>query len=144
MAIAEKRGNRSSSRKNKAPTTDEYGHLQPQELDFEKAVLGALMIEKDAYSQVSEILRPESFYDTRHQMIYEAVRQLNFEQKPVDILTVTAQLKKTGCLEEVGGPFYITQLSGLVSSSAHIEYHARSIARKAPAGELVSFTSTIQ
>lgn len=144
MAITEKRGNRSSSRKNKATATDEYGHLQPQELDFEKAVLGALMIEKDAYSQVSEILRPESFYDTRHQMIYEAVRQLNFEQKPVDILTVTAQLKKTGCLEEVGGPFYITQLSGMVSSSAHIEYHARIIAQKATARELITYTSNIQ
>ena len=68
MAIAEKRGNRSSSRKNKAPTTDEYGHLQPQELDFEKAVLGALMIEKDAYQRnpaSGEFLRHPSSDDLR-------------------------------------------------------------------------------
>ena len=102
------------------------------------------MIEKDAYSQVSEILRPESFYEPRHQMIYEAVRQLNIEQKPVDILTVAEQLKVTGKLEEVGGPFYITQLSGMVASSAHIEYHARIIAQKFLARELITYTSGIQ
>ena len=83
-------------RKNAVPEEDGYGHLQPQEPDLEKVVLGALMIEKDAYSLVSEILRPESFYEPRHQLIYEAIRKLNIEQKPVDILTVTDELKRTG------------------------------------------------
>lgn len=133
-----------STYKNMAPLADEYGHLQPQELNFEKVVLGALMIEQDAYSQVSEILRPESFYDAKHQIIYEAIRQLNIEQKPVDILTVADQLNRNGKLEEVGGPFYITQLSGMVSSSAHIEYHARVIAQKATARELITYSSNIQ
>lgn len=105
-------------RKNAVPEEDGYGHLQPQEPDLEKVVLGALMIEKDAYSLVSEILRPESFYEPRHQLIYEAIRKLNIEQKPVDILTVTDELKRSGHLEAVGGPFYITQLSGLVASAA--------------------------
>ena len=114
------------------PEEDAYGHVQPQALEFEEAVLGALMIEQDAYSQVSEILRPESFYDHRHQLIYEAIRTLNLQQKPVDILTVTEHLNSMGKLEEVGGPFYITQLSGKVASSAHIEYHARIIAQKLP------------
>ena len=108
------------------------------------AVLGALMIEKDAYSLVSEILRPESFYEPRHQQIYSAIRQLNIEQKPVDILTVTEQLKKEGNLENIGGPFYITQLSSMVASSAHIEYHARIIAQKHTARELITYTSAIQ
>lgn len=134
----------SRKKKPQAPTTDNYGHLQPQELEFEKVVLGALMIEKDAYSLVSEILRPESFYEPRHQIIYEAIRRLNFEQKPVDILTVTERLKSSGQLEEVGGPFYITQLSGMVASAAHIEYHARIIAQKYLARELISYTSNIQ
>ena len=127
-----------------APKTDEYGHLQPQVLDFEKAVLGALMIEKDAYSQVSEILHPESFYEPRHQRIFAAIRQLNIEQKPVDILTVTEELNRQGVLEDVGGPFYITQLSSLVNSSAHLEYHARVIAQKYTARELITYTSNIQ
>ena len=102
------------------------------------------MIEKDAYSLVSEILRPESFYEPRHQKIYAAIRQLNLEQQPVDILTVTEQLNKEGCLEEVGGPYYITQLSSTVSSSAHVEYHARVIAQKYTARELITYTSHIQ
>ena len=123
---------------------DEYGHLQPQALEFEEAVLGALMIEKDAYSLVSEILRPESFYERRNQLIYAAIVDLAVQQKPVDILTVTEQLRVRGDLEEVGGPFYITQLSGKVASSAHIEYHARIIAQKFLARELITFTSNIQ
>ena len=102
------------------------------------------MIEKDAYSLVSEILRPESFYEHRHQLIYSAITDLAVNQKPVDILTVKEQLSKRGELEEVGGPFYITQLSSKVASSAHIEYHARIIAQKALARELITFTSNIQ
>ena len=128
----------------KAKTVDEYGHLQPQAVEFEEAVLGALMIEKDAYSLVSEILRPESFYERRNQLIYAAIVDLAVQQKPVDILTVTEQLRTRGDLEEVGGPFYITQLSGKVASSAHIEYHARIIAQKFLARELITFTSNIQ
>lgn len=148
MAANDTRGGNSNrsryTNKKQVPATDSYGHLQPQAVELEQAVLGALMIEKDAYYQVSEILRPESFYDHRHQLIYEAIRRLNLEEKPVDILTVTEQLKSTNNLEEVGGPFYITQLSGMVASSAHIEYHARIIAQKATARELITYTSGIQ
>lgn len=130
--------------KNDAPREDELGHLQPQAPELEQAVLGALMIEQDAYSQVSEILRPESFYEHRHQLIYNVIRMLNLEQKPVDILTVTEKLKSNGELEEAGGPFYITQLSSKVASSAHVEYHARIIAQKFLARELITYTSHIQ
>ncbi|MGN0035719.1 MAG: replicative DNA helicase [Bacteroidaceae bacterium] len=130
--------------KPRAIATDEYGHLQPQALELEEAVLGALMIEKDAYSLVSEILRAESFYERRHQLIYAAITDLAVQQKPVDILTVAEQLRKRGDLDEAGGPFYITQLSGKVASSAHIEYHARIIAQKYLARQLISFTSDIQ
>lgn len=125
------------------PVTD-YGRIQPQATELEEAVLGALMIEKDAYSLISEILRPESFYEHRHQLIFSAITDLAMNQKPVDILTVKEQLSKRGVLEEVGGPFYITQLSSRVASSAHIEYHARIIAQKALARELITYTSMIQ
>lgn len=130
--------------KPRGPFPDDYAHVQPQAVDFEQAVLGALMIEKDAYYQVSEILRPESFYDPRHRTIYEAIRRLNLEEKPVDILTVTEQLSNMGKLDEVGGPYYIAQLSGQVASSAHIEYHARIIAQKSTARQLITYTSHIQ
>ncbi|MBQ8866586.1 MAG: replicative DNA helicase [Bacteroidaceae bacterium] len=143
--MAETRRTPRNTRKTPAtPATGEYGHLQPQAIELEEVVLGALMIESDAYSQVSDILKPESFYEHRHQLLYKAITTLALQQKPVDILTVTEQLRSTGELEEAGGPFYITQLSGKVASSAHIEYHARIIAQKHLARELITYTSTIQ
>ncbi|MBR4793152.1 MAG: replicative DNA helicase, partial [Bacteroidaceae bacterium] len=119
-------------------------HLQPQALELEEAVIGALMIEQDAFPKVSDIVKKESFYDHRHQVIYEAVANLSLNQRPIDILTVTEQLKSNGTLDEAGGALYVTQLAGKVASSAHIEYHARIIAQKAMARELITFTSEIQ
>ena len=142
--MAEQKRNTRNSKSTKIQPVNDYGRIQPQAPELEEAVLGALMIEKDAYSLVSEILRPESFYERRHQLIYSAITDLAVNQKPVDILTVKEQLSKRGELEEVGGPFYITQLSSKVASSAHIEYHARIIAQKSLARELITFTSNIQ
>ena len=71
-------------------------HLQPQALELEEAVIGALMIEQDAFPKVSDIVKKESFYDHRHQVIYEAVANLSLNQRPIDILTVTEQLKSNG------------------------------------------------
>lgn len=130
--------------KSSAIAVEPYGKMQPQAKELEEAVLGALMLEKDAYPLVNEILRPESFYEHTHQLIYQAITELAIHQRPVDILTVTEQLKTDGVLEEVGGPFYISQLSNMVTSAAHIEYHARIIAQKYLARELISFTSKIQ
>ena len=107
--MAEPRRNTRVAKTAKTKPMDEYGHLQPQAPELEEAVLGALMIEKDAYSLVSEILRPESFYEHRHQLIYAAITDLAIQQKPIDILTVAEQLRSRGNLEEAGGPFYITQ-----------------------------------
>jgi replicative DNA helicase len=142
--MPEQRKNARSTTRPKPQPVNDYGRLQPQALELEEAVIGALMIEKDAYSQVSEILRPESFYEHRHQLIYAAITDLAVQQKPVDILTVTEQLRKRGELEDVGGPFYITQLSSKVASSAHIEYHARIIAQKYLARQLITFSSDIE
>ena len=93
----QRRSSRNSKSNNPQPITD-YGRIQPQALELEEAVLGALMIEKDAYSLVSEILRPESFYERRHQLIYAAITDLAINQQPVDILTVKEQLAKRGDL----------------------------------------------
>lgn len=119
-------------------------HLQPQALELEEAVLGALMIEQDAYIEVSDILKAESFYDHRHKVIYSAVTSLYISQRPIDILTVTEQLKSTGQLEEAGGAVYIAMLAGKVTSSAHIEYHAQIIAQKAIAREIISYSGELQ
>ena len=107
-------------------------------------MLGALLIDKDAYAVVCEMLFPESFYEPRNQMIYSAIRDLSMEERPVDMLTVTDQLSKKGQLEEVGGPTYIAEISSKVASSAHIEYHARIIAQKFLARQLISFASVIE
>lgn len=140
--MAEQTNNR--RKKSNQPLDPTYGHLQPQATEMEKAVLGALMIDKDAYAIVCEILRPESFYEPRNQMVYAAIRDLSMEEKPVDMLTVTDQLAKSGNLEQVGGPGYIAELSSGVATSANIEYHANVIAQKSLARQLISFSSMIQ
>lgn len=122
---------------------NEIGRQQPQALDFEAAVLGACLIEKDAHGLVSDILKPASFYDTRHKLIYQTIQMLAAENKPIDILTVTEQLRANGDLEQAGGVFYIAELSQKVISSAHIEYHAQIIAQKALARELITYASEI-
>ena len=137
------RGN-SGRGKQKPVVVSDMGRLQPQARELEEAVLGALMLEKDAYSIISEILKPECFYEKSHEMIYAAIVDLAASQRPVDMLTVTEQLRKRGELDQVGGPFYISQLTSKVASSAHIEYHARIIAQKYLARELISFTAMIQ
>ena len=123
--------------------TEESGRLQPQARDFEEAILGALMLEKDAYSIVNETLSPECFYDKNHDLIYAAIQELAINQKPIDILTVVEQLRKNGDLEIIGGASYIAQLSQRVVSSAHIDYHARIVAQKYLARELISFSSVV-
>ena len=140
--MAEQTNNR--RRKAAQPLDPSLGHLQPQALEIEKAVLGALMIDKDAYAIVCEILRPESFYEPRNQMVYTAIRDLSMDEKPVDMLTVADQLAKSGKLEQVGGPGYIAELSSGVATSANIEYHANIIAQKSLARQLISFASAIQ
>ena len=122
----------------------EMGKLQPQDTELEEAVLGALMLEKDAYVQVCDILKPASFYDVRNQKIYSSIQTLGAMQRPIDMLTVTEQLRLDGNLEEVGGPLRISELTGRVSSSANVEYHARIVAQKYLARELISFCSSIE
>ncbi len=135
---------RSYTKRKKTPVnSEETGRLQPQAPELEEAVLGALMLEKDAYSVISDILRPESFYDKTHELIFSAIQDLAVQQKPIDMLTVVEQLRKKGNLEVVGGPFYIAQLSEKVVSTAHLEYHARIIAQKYLARELISFSSQV-
>ena len=142
-AAPRRRNTRRKTEAAQVPAVGEYGKLPPQAPDFEEAVLGAMMLEADAYPLVSEILRPESFYEHKHQLIYQAIVDLSMAQQPVDILSVTERLRSKGELEEVGGPFYIAHLSEMVASAAHIEYHARIIAQKYLARELISFSSKI-
>ncbi|HBG39936.1 replicative DNA helicase [Limibacterium fermenti] len=127
----------------KTVVAPDMGKLPPQARELEEAVLGALMLEKDAYSVISDILKPESFYDPIHQLIFGAIQGLAMQQKPVDVLTVVEELKRRGELETAGGAVYVAELSEKVASAAHIEYHARIIAQKYLARELITFSSEI-
>lgn len=140
----EKRSTTPRNTRAKQTLVPEFGKLQPQARELEEAVLGALMLEKDAYSIISDILKPECFYENSHQLIYRAVVDLASKQEPIDMLTVTEQLRRNGSIEEAGGPFYIAQLTAKVASAAHVEYHARIIAQKYLARELITFSSDVQ
>ncbi len=135
------RGRKKNEKIVEVPQMDAFGHKQPQQLDFEEAVLGALLIEQDAYSQISSILRPEMFYDKRHQLIYEAVQSLSVNQRPVDVLTVPQYMESQGTLQDAGGSFYIAQLAHNVITSAHIEYQAKILMQKYQARELITYAS---
>src|SRR6202012_4138915 len=119
------------------------GKLPPQAIDLEEAVLGALMLEKDALSSVIDILKPDVFYDPRHQKIFQAIHVLFEKSSPVDILTVTAQLRQQGELEMIGGAYYITELTNRVASAANIEFHARIIIQKFIQRELIRISTEV-
>ncbi|MEP2024433.1 MAG: replicative DNA helicase [Reichenbachiella sp.] len=120
------------------------GKMQPQAVDIEETVLGALMLEKDALTTVIDILKPQSFYDDRHSKVYEAIVQLFNKSEPVDIMTVTAQLRKNGTLEIAGGAYHIANLTTRVNSAANIEYHARIITEQAIKRDLIRISAKIQ
>lgn len=122
----------------------ESGKLQPQAVDLEEAVLGALMLEKNAITIVADILKPESFYKENHVIIFQVIKDLFSTAQPIDILTVTAELRKRGQLELVGGAYYITSLTNRVASAANIEYHSRIIAEKFIQRELIRISTEIQ
>lgn len=131
--------------KQKEPKIDTtLGHLQPQAVEMEQMVLGGLLIDKDAFSVVSEMLHPETFYDIKHQKIYSAIEALNMDESPVDILTVAEKLRSEGKLEEVGGPSYIMDLSYHVASSVRIDYYASILTQKYLARQLITFASQVQ
>lgn len=119
----------------------EIGKLPPQAVDLEEAVLGALMLEKDALTNVIDILQPEAFYRDEHKRIFSSIQRIFQRSEPVDILTVTAELKKSGELEIVGGAYYISQLTNRVASSANAEFHARIILQKHIQRELIRISS---
>lgn len=127
-----------------APIDNTYGHLPPQALEIERATIGALLIDGDAFGIVSELLHPETFYDPRHRLIFTAIRTLNLSERPADLLTVSEELRHMGALEKAGGGDYLVELSALVASSAHVAEHSRILAQKFMARQLISYASNIE
>jgi replicative DNA helicase len=122
----------------------DMGRLQPQATELEQAVIGACLVETEAFGRISDLLRPEAFYEKRNREIFTAIQSLAAEDQPIDVYTVVEQLRKTARLDDAGGMGYVAELSEKMLSSAHIEYHARIIAQKSLARKLITYTSEIQ
>ncbi|MDE6283148.1 MAG: replicative DNA helicase [Muribaculaceae bacterium] len=140
----QRKGNYIDARKFQEQLLEKEGRIAPRDLEVEQAVLGALMLEKDAYTTVCDLLKPECFYDPAHQKIYEAIQQLGASQQSIDMLTVTQRLRANGELKAVGGPAAISELTARVASGAHVEFHARIVAQKYLARELITFSAQIE
>ena len=120
------------------------GKVPPQAVEMEEAVLGALMLERDALSAVIDVLHPESFYREAHQKIFGAIRSLFDQSEPVDILTVQSELRRSGELDFVGGAIYIAGLTEKVNSAANIEAHSRVITESAIKREIIRISTECQ
>ena len=122
----------------------ELGKVPPQAVDLEAAVLGAVMLEKDAIIAVADILKAEYFYKEVHQVVYRSILELSKNLEPIDLLTVTEELRKRNELEVIGGPYFLAQLTNKVASAAHVEFHARIITQKYIQREMIRISSDIQ
>lgn len=139
--MAYKKQNRTTTKPARNFEELEMGKLPPQATELEEAVLGALMLEKEALTKVIDILREDAFYKDSHKKIFAVIKTLFQRSEPIDILTVTNELRRNEELESVGGAYYISQLTSKVASSANIEYHARIVLQKFIQRELISFSA---
>lgn len=113
------------------------GRLPPQAVDVEQSVLGAMLIEREAIPRAVEILAEDAFYNPKHRRIYASMLSLFERGNPVDLITLSEELKRREDLEEVGGAYYLTELTTMVASAANVEYHARIIAEKSLLRKLI-------
>ncbi len=123
------------------PEVDMQGRVLPQAIDFEEAVLGAMMLEQNAAVSVIDMLREEMFYKEAHQKIYKAIKEVFLASEPVDLLSVANRLRKNTDLDAVGGAYYLSSLTNRVVSSANIEYHARIVSEKFIQRKLISVST---
>lgn len=130
--------------KKKSTPMPDLGRIPPQAIDVEEVVIGAVMIEPDAYSVVGDIIDGDCFYKEAHQHIFKAITELFAKSEPIDLLTVSDQLKKNGKLEEVGGMLYLSDLTTKVAGAAHIEHHAKIVHQKFLQRELIKTATRIQ
>jgi replicative DNA helicase len=128
---------------NNEPSNFVFGKIPPQSIPLEEAVLGAIMTTKDSLSVVLDILRPETFYVEANQHIYRSMLRLFERSQPIDLLTLTEELKKQGAIDKIGGSYYLVDLTNRVASAANIEFHARILAQKHIQRELIRASTGI-
>lgn len=117
--------------------------IPPHSIEAEKSVLGSVLQSKEALFEVLEILEPEDFYSEHHKEVFEAVRELNRRSEPVDILTVSEELKKRNTLAMVGGRAFVASLPTEAPSTANAESYAHIIKEKAILRSLIQASADI-
>ena len=120
-----------------------FGKVPPQAKELEEAILGAIMLEKSAFDNIIEILKPQCFYVEAHQRVFKSMQSLAAKSSPIDLLTVVEELRFQGDLEFVGGPYFVSRLTNTVVSSANIEAHARIVLQKFIQRELIRISGEI-
>lgn len=121
----------------------EGAKIPPQNTEAEASLLGALLIDADAIVKIADIIAADDFYDERNKRIFEAIHQLYEKHSPIDVLTLSDQLKGTGFLDMVGGPSYLTELTNFVPTAAHAEQYAQIVAQKALRRRLIKASQDI-
>lgn len=117
--------------------------VPPQNIEAEQAVLGAMLIKKEAIIEVQEILRPDDFYREAHRIVFEAMLELSGNDEAVDLVTLTEQLRKNDTLEKIGGLPFVTQLANAVPTAANVSYHAKIVKEKAELRSLINAATEI-
>lgn len=122
----------------------ETGKVPPQAVDVEEAVLGAMMIEPNCVPDVLDSLTADCFYKEANRKVFMAISSLSSEHQPVDIYTVSEELKRQGSIDEIGGPYYLSLLSSRVGAAAHVEYHVKILLQKYIQRELITISAEMQ
>ena len=144
MASTSKNSKRSPSTTIIKVGANEYGKLPPQAPELEDSVLGALMVEKEAYGTVADLLRPEVFYKDQNRLVFEAIRELASKDQPIDLMTIAEKMREQGSLEKAGGVVYLADLTRRVASAAHLRFHAEIVAKKATARDMIALAAQIE
>lgn len=134
----------SNNRQSSAPSQSALNHIPPHSPEMEQSVLGSLMVDPSCYDLIAEILSPDSFYDSKHQVIYEAIRDLSNADQPFDILAVKDRLEKSGNFQKAGQMAYLAELVRKTEGSFNIQYYAKTIAEKYVRRQLITSTSEVQ
>ncbi len=119
------------------------GRVPPQAVDVEQAVLGAMLLDKEAIAKAIEVLDHTAFYKPAHQLIFEAMIRLFEHSEPVDLLTLIEELRRRGDLEKIGGEYYLSELTTKVTTSANVEYHAHIVLEKALMRQLIGSSADV-
>ncbi|MEF3401616.1 DnaB-like helicase N-terminal domain-containing protein, partial [Listeria monocytogenes] len=122
---------------------EDIGRIPPHSVESEQSILGSILLDKEAIITVTETIKPEDFYKEAHKIIYECMMKLNNKNEPIDLITLTEELKKQGHLEDIGGISYITSLSTIVPTTSNVKYYADIVKEKSVLRKLIRVSNDI-